>query len=341
MRQRSWRGGAAAALAGLCAASAWFGAIGMVSGFLAVPASLAGRLPWQSPAFGGVALAFVVAAPMTVAAVLAVRRHPRAGDLAALAGLMLVAWIIVQVLVIRQFSALQLVCGAVGLALVVVGNRAVLWQVADVLRAAPLFLMAPLLRRRHLRWGATLDEAAAPMPGDALVPVSHFTATRAVTIDAPPQAVWPWLVQVGFGRAGFYSYDLLDNLARRSAEHILPKWQHPSVGDIAAPMANPPTESTSFSFVEIQQPTILVWAKPDSTWTWTLRALPGGRTRLVTRLRQRYRLTPATGVTVFLAEFGDFPMMRRMLLGLKRRAEDAERARHPARAEPHRLGVSP
>lgn len=71
-------------------------------------------------------------------------------------------------------------------------------------------------RHWHLRWGATVDEVHAPLPGDALVPVPHFTATRVVTIDAPPAAVWPWLVQIGRGRAGFYAYDLLDNAGQPS-----------------------------------------------------------------------------------------------------------------------------
>jgi hypothetical protein len=62
-----------------------------------------------------------------------------------------------------------------------------------------------------LRWGATDAEVAAPMPGDELVPRSSFTATRAITIDAPPEAVWPWLVQLGYRRAGWYTYDLFDN----------------------------------------------------------------------------------------------------------------------------------
>jgi hypothetical protein len=134
-------------------------------------------------------------------------------------------------------------------------------------------------------------------------------------------------VQVGYRRAGFYSYDLLDNLGRASSSTVLPEWQNLHNGDVAAPMANPPTPTTSFVIVRVDAPQQLVWAKPDSTWSWTLRALPGGRTRLVTRLRQRYRAAPATIVTVILAEFGDFPMMRKMLLGIKRRAETAASAR--------------
>lgn len=92
-------------------------------------------------------------------------------------------------------------------------------------------------------------------------------------------------------------------------------------------MANPPTPTTSFVIADADPFEHLVWAKPDSTWSWILRAMPGGRTRLVTRLRQRYRVTPAAVVTVILAEFGDYPMMRKMLLGIKQHAENAANAR--------------
>ena len=108
---------------------------------------------------------------------------------------------------------------------------------------------------------------------------------------------------------------------------VLPEWQTLRSGDIAAPMANPPTPATSFVIVDADPPGQLVWAKPDSTWSWILRAMPDGRTRLVTRLRQRYRAAPATLITVILAEFGDYPMMRKMLLGIKQRAETVANAR--------------
>jgi hypothetical protein len=186
---------------------------------------------------------------------------------------------------------------------------------------ACLGLAAVAYRRCHLRWGATSDEVGASMPGDDLVPCSQFAATRAITIDAPAEHVWPWIVQVGFGRAGFYSYDLLDNLGRDSSDKVMPELQDPQVGDMAAPMASPPTPSTSFTVVQVAKPHRLVWAKPDSTWAWKLDSLPGQRTRLVTRLRQAYRPGPGLLITVPLAEIGDFPMMRRMLLGIRDRAE--------------------
>ena len=80
-------------------------------------------------------------------------------------------------------------------------------------------------RRWHLQWGATDQELAMALPGDEMVQRPHFNFTRAVTIQARPEEIWPWLVQIGYGRAGWYSYDLLDNLGRPSAERIIPELQ--------------------------------------------------------------------------------------------------------------------
>lgn len=147
-------------------------------------------------------------------------------------------------------------------------------------------------RSWHLRWGATDDEVHGPMPGDDLLDGDAFTATRAVSIAAPPERVWPWLLQVGFGRAGFYSYDLLDNLGRPSADEILPGFASVAPGDLAAPMASPANDQNSFVVAEAHEPSVLVWSKPDSTWAWRLTADDAGGTRLVTRLKARYELGP-------------------------------------------------
>jgi hypothetical protein len=104
-------------------------------------------------------------------------------------------------------------------------------SILDVVVASPLFVTAPLWRRWHQRWGATDQEVRAPMPGDDLLAKASFNATRAITIQAPPGAVWPWIVQIGYDRAGWYSYDLFDHGARPSARRILPQLQHPKVGD--------------------------------------------------------------------------------------------------------------
>src|SRR4051812_44783260 len=82
-------------------------------------------------------------------------------------------------------------------------------QVRDVLADLPLFVIAPLRRRRHRTWGATPEEIAATMPGDELFPRAQYRSTRAITIAAAPEEVWPWLVQVGYRRGGWYANDLL------------------------------------------------------------------------------------------------------------------------------------
>jgi hypothetical protein len=200
-------------------------------------------------------------------------------------------------------------------------TRQLVHEVAEVAASLPLFALAPLLRRWHRHWGATPAEAAAILPGDELVPGCQFWCTRAISIAAPPPAVWPWLVQVGYGRAGFYSNDLLDNAAHPSAERIVVELQDVRVGDWV-PMFTKVNDRTAFKVATLVPPKLLVWAKPDSTWAWRLEPENAG-TRLVTRLRMLYHWSEPLGALASFAlnELGDFAMMRRMLLGIKRRAE--------------------
>ena len=200
-------------------------------------------------------------------------------------------------------------------------------EVGDVVKSVPFFVTAPLLRRWHRRWGATDDEVGAAMPGDHMVPGCQYVITRAITIDAPREAVWPWLVQIGFGKAGFYSNDLLDNAGHRSAERVLERLQDPHVGDWV-PMFTKVNDTTAFKIEAFAPNSYLLWVKPDSTWAWTLAPTPSGGTRLATRLRILYRWhSPGEAVlSILLNEFGDFAMMRRMLLGIRRRAERLARA---------------
>jgi hypothetical protein len=202
--------------------------------------------------------------------------------------------------------------------------RTEIWHVVEDL---PVFLTAPLFRRWHLRWGATAAEAAAELPGDTLVPAAQYRATRAITIDAPASAVWPWLVQVGCLRGGFYSDDLLDNLTRPSATTIVPEFQHLEVGQLV-PMSPPgrTSERTAFSVHSFRVDEWLLWSKPDSAWAWSLTPTATGGTRLVARIRAWYDWRhPLAGLTaVLLMELGDFAMLRRMLRGIKARAESRD-----------------
>jgi hypothetical protein len=194
----------------------------------------------------------------------------------------------------------------------------------------PRFLTAPLYRRWHLTWGATPAEVAAPLPGDGIVQQPQFRCTRAITVDAPPEAVWPWLVQVGCHRAGWYSNDLLDNLGRPSATEIVPDLQHLEVGQwVAMSPVGPPSQETAFKVAGYETNRWLLWTKPDASWVWQLTPDGAGRTRLVTRNHTRYDWSRpgAALLGVSLMEVGDFAMMRRMLLGLRDRAE-ASAAHH-------------
>lgn len=178
-----------------------------------------------------------------------------------------------------------------------------------------------LLRPWQLGWGATEDERGRVLPGDDLVEAPTLNATRAITIRAQPSDIWPWLVQVGVHRAGWYSYDLLDNLGRPSAREIIPELQRIEVGDIM-PMS--PDGRHGIRVHALDPPHSMIWGTPgDTTWVWLLEPRTDGTTRLITRVRSRYRWLSPSIVFSMLLEFADIWMMRRMLLNLQERVEAA------------------
>jgi len=188
-----------------------------------------------------------------------------------------------------------------------------------IVATAALFFF--VYRPWHLRWGATDAEVKSAMPGDGDLFDSSFTATRAITVHARPEHVWPWLVQIGFGRAGWYSYDWLDNLGKPSADRIIPELQAIRVGDWV-PMSGKVDERTAFKVAAFEPAKMLLWTKPDSTWSWVLEPVDGERTRVVSRLRCHHEPGTLLGFAgILLMELGDFPMFRKLLLNLRRRAE--------------------
>src|SRR6266536_1257114 len=207
-------------------------------------------------------------------------------------------------------------------------ERRIAHGILDFLGGLPLFATAPLYRRWHMRWGATYDEVRAPMAGDDLVPDAPFNATRAITIQAPPENVWPWIVQMGYGRAGFYTYDIADNAGYPSADHVLEEYQHLSIGDWAFNMNSvfgielPLNEFDAFKVQSFEASKWLVWTKPGSTWSWLLKPVGDHWTRLILRIRAH----PANLFWTMFMEFGDPPMARRMLKGIKARAERIDAA---------------
>ena len=199
------------------------------------------------------------------------------------------------------------------------------------------------VRPRLLRWGATPQEAAGPLPGDELVPNPRLQSTRAVTITAPPSTVWPWLVQMGSGRGGMYSYDGLENMVglnMHSADRILPEFQQLAVGDViplspdggvpvrrldpGAVLAlggvlDPGTGQVSADAGRTAGPRLAI------SWTFVLQPVGARSTRLLSRTRYDYAPLPLGIPLRVLLEPLQFLMERRMLLGIRARVE----RRHP------------
>lgn len=196
---------------------------------------------------------------------------------------------------------------------------------------------------------ASREEKQRAMPGNSLVPAPMGVVTHAVTINAPPEHVWPWLAQMGAGRAGWYSYDWIDNGGHPSANSVRPEYQQVAPGDV---MPATPGMTDAFRVTTVQPPHDLVLTVPEAgggnqvSWEFLLEPLDHERTRLIVRgrisrrwpgsIRERSR---PPGRLIFIeriyavlahtprplmlvaAAFGHYIMQARMLRGIKRRAE--------------------
>jgi hypothetical protein len=223
-----------------------------------------------------------------------------------------------------------------------------------------------VFRPWQARWGATDEEVRQSMPGDEELSNPQSVTTRAVTINARPEGIWPWLIQIGTGRAGWYSYDWIERamgLQVESAREIIPEYQHLAVGD-TIPLA--PGYEVPVKAIEPNQLLLLSDYTPSiggSVWAITLYPLDEWRTRLVWRLRARFNWSLGSIFGGFLSgrrddlhhgridwlrelpmylfiEPGSFLMTRKCMLGIKSRAEAyAQRQRErpgtaPATASP-------
>jgi hypothetical protein len=188
--------------------------------------------------------------------------------------------------------------------------------------AAGLATYAFLIRPWHLRWGATDAEVAAALPGDERVPDPEMTSTRAITIAAPADYIWPWIAQIGQTRGGFYSYTWLENAVgcrMRNADWVHPEWQDVEVGDEV--WLHPKAPPLEVALVEPGRALVL-----GDDWAFVLEAVNDRTSRLIVRGRGRFTMPDLGKVGNFLYwrgvfEPAHFVMERKMMLEIKRRAE--------------------
>ena len=181
------------------------------------------------------------------------------------------------------------------------------------------------IRRWMSRWGATPSDLTRVMAGDALLVNPTYSGTMAVTVDARPEHIWPWLVQIGYQRGGLYSYDWLDRifgfLDRPSATRVLPGFQHLAVGDTIA-WGRAGTELTA-GVVDPPRALALSFEQRGFKWVWQfgLYPLAEPRTGFVTRGSERVPANPLWWLGMRIMEPASFIMTRRFLFGVKERAE--------------------
>jgi hypothetical protein len=225
-------------------------------------------------------------------------------------------------------------------------------QIVGILVSALVVVLVvylALLRPRSHRWGLTNGEVGRSLPGDDLVPIPKVEYTQAITIEAPPEEVWPWLVQIGYGRAGWYTYDWFYKLTGsdsffdgdRSAERIIPELQDLKVGDTIEL-----AQGMSFEVVTLEPNRVLVLlARVDLdsgesfelsdtmpanylniSWVYTLDVLDANSARL--SVRWRGDTSPGLGNALAInvpAEAGALIMQPKLLTGIKARSEDHRR----------------
>jgi uncharacterized protein YndB with AHSA1/START domain len=196
--------------------------------------------------------------------------------------------------------------------------------------AAALALAAVHARRN---WGATAEEATAVLPGDELVPDPAENTTLGVTVAAPAELVWRWLVQIGQDRGGMYSYDRLENLIGldiHSTAEIREEWQHLAPGDrvVVVPeghRAMPAGYAFTVARVEPPRTLVLRQAPPEHPWNgvWSFSVVPTGESGCRLLSRSRTEVPPRTGLRLAsrIGEPVTLVMTRRMLHGIGQRAE--------------------
>ena len=213
----------------------------------------------------------------------------------------------------------------IGLRWLTGGDPSLVRRLREALALALVIVTGPWPRRAARPVG---DEARRQLPGDERVP-GALRFTNGITLRARPADIWPWLVQMGCGRAGVYSYDALDNGGMPSADRILPEFQHVAVGDIV-PWTPGALDVCVALAVVPERALVLGDDRGALSWAFVLEPVDAVTTRLVVRGRAWYESLPALLLLHLLWHPIHFGMQRRQLLGIKLRVEAATRAgTHP------------
>ena len=198
---------------------------------------------------------------------------------------------------------------------------------ALLLAGAAALVYVRVLRPWHLHWGATALEAGGAVAGDEFMPDPDLVATRVVEIDAPPSAVWPWLVQMGPGRGGAYTYDWIERrlgIDIRNTDRIIPELQNLKVGDEV------PMPGYAMRVERLDPEQAMVIRSSNHAWVWSFELRPvNGHTRLISRNRFDTSALPVRDKLAYpVIEPGSWVMERKMLRTIKQRAENLARAEH-------------
>ena len=204
-------------------------------------------------------------------------------------------------------------------------NPTIIEEGLGALAIASTILTSPLTRSWYSKWGASEDEVKQSLPGDEIVPNPMLESTRAITIQVPASEVWPWLVQMGQGRGGLYSYERLENLVgceMHNADRILPEHQHLGVGDKVRLVPEGREPYFLVSAIEPGRAIILGGDDPPTTWAFVLEPIDDNSTRLIVRWRQEYEQTVSNTIGWRLVTDPiTFVMERKLLQGIKHRVE--------------------
>ncbi|ACF13434.1 conserved hypothetical protein [Chloroherpeton thalassium ATCC 35110] len=209
-------------------------------------------------------------------------------------------------------------------------------QLSDIVEAAGAaieipgqILLTPIVRNWRVHWGATEEEATKRLPGDDFVPEPKWSYTHAIDIKASAEKIWPWIAQIGQGRGGFYSYEMLENAIGcdiHNADKILPEYQNLKIGDTIT--LHPKNQPLQVAKLVPNKLLVLCGHNEDgsiveSTWGFYLIDNPNGGTRLIVRGRYQYGDNFLSNVLLGpgLLEPVNFVMSRKMMDGIKNLAE--------------------